>query len=548
MVLYFSVQNWLPIRSFLVFWLLALLLYWPTAGAGFVTDTLGWFQTYKASGFAGLLTVFGDHSLHYVYHLIFFLLYKVFGFHGKGWMLVFTCLHAAVATLAFAFFRNLFSRLNILKGKWIAWSGSLLFLLSPYQTETLVWYACVHYLLCSVFVLLALRSFTDYLERGKAHYVISFYVWFVLSVFTLEIGFGLPLLVGAFALLLPLNGYKSQQRGKLLALFTVPSIAVVAAYFLLIKLTRGTMAGHYGAATHFNMDPYLLIGNFSKYCGKVFGLSAFWSYEKRMALHGVFENKAWTWVVLPGMALTVGLLFAFRHRLSAKVRLLIILFLAFGFALAPAVNLYYNGLTLIEGDRFTYLASVFGYMFLTLALVTLIPRLGTLLVFVTLVINLHYLRINAVSWKSNKEVSEALLKSFNWRAAPRIYLLVTPDNYRGAYMFRSFATDDYFSRRLDLQYGTLIEPNVINVLQYNMQSKSDGISVQRLTDNDLKLSFNQWGNWWWYSSVGAGNYETPDYSVTIGAWNVATIHFKNKQPGTVYLYQKGEAWQQVPNF
>ena len=115
-------------------------------------------------------------------------------------------------------------------------------------------------------------------------------------------------------------------------------------------------------------------------------------------------------------------------------------------------------------------------------------------------------------------------------------------------MFRSFATDDYFSRRLDLQYGTLIEPNVINVLQYNMQRKSDGISVERLTNNDLKLSFNQWGNWWWYGSVGAGNYETPDYSVTIGAWNVATIHFKNKQPGTVYLYQKGEAWQQVPNF
>lgn len=538
-----------PFRTFLLFWLLALVLYWPTAGAGFVTDTLGWFQTYRNTGFTGIFKVFGDHSLHYLYHLFFFLLFKLFGFHGKGWLLVFTGLHAWVATLALTFFSNLFSRLNIRQGKWIAWAGSLLFFLSPYQTETLVWYACVHYLLCSAFVLAALRAFTNYLERGTRQEIIAFYGWFVLSVFTLEIGFGLPLLVGAFALLLPLETYKAQQRGRLLAIFTLPSLMLVLLYFLLVKITRGSMAGHYGAATHFNMDPHLLLGNFSKYCAKIFALSAFWPHEKCATLYAIFEKPNWAWLLLPIAGIGVGVLIRWRNRIAPRVSLLLLLFLGFGLALAPAVNLYFNTLTLIEGDRFTYLASVFAAMFTALGLNIIGRRAGSALLLLVLVVNLHFLRTNIISWKENKEVSEALLKNFKWSEAPRIYLLATPDNYRGAYMFRSFATDDYFSRRYDLQNGTQLESKMVNVLQYNMQHKSEGVSVERVSDTDLKVTFNQWGNWWWYGSIGAANYETASYTVRIDEWSHSYIvHLKHKEPGAVYLYQIGEDWRQVDDF
>ncbi len=547
MILYFSVQNWSLLRSFMVFWVLSLVLYWPTAGAGFVTDTLGWFQTYKATGFTGVFNAFGDHSLHYIYHLVFFLLFKLFGFHGKGWMLMFTALHALVAALSLAFFRNLFSRLGIRQGKWIAWAGSLLFLVSPYQTETLVWYACVHYLLCSVFVLLALRAFTNYLERDDRKEIVAFYALFGLSVFTLEIGFGLPLLVAAFALLFPLDNYKVKQRGKLLLLFTLPSVALVVAYFLLVKLSRGSMAGHYGAATHFNLDPHLLLGNFSKYCAKLFTLSTFFSYEKRMALYAVFEKPYWAWLlIIAALAIAAGLIY-YRNRLRTSTRLLMALILAFGFALAPAINLYFNALTLIEGDRFSYLAAVFGYMFLVLGIMTLAGRAGSLLVVVALVFNLHFFRVNVESWKHNKDVSENLLRSFSWSNAPQIYLLALPDNFAGSYMFRSFPTDDYFSRRLDLQYNLQVECKTIHVLQYNMQQVQDGVRVELVSDSDLKVCFNQWGNWWWYGSIGASNYQTENYEVTLldGCY---LLHLKRKQPGAVYLYQTGGTWHQVSGF
>src|SRR4051812_20100806 len=93
---------------FLLFWLITFVFYFKTRGAGFVTDEIGWLQNYKAAGWQGIFYAFNDKSLHYVYHIVGFLLWKLFGLNGFAWMMVFVALHAVVAMLSYRVFKELF--------------------------------------------------------------------------------------------------------------------------------------------------------------------------------------------------------------------------------------------------------------------------------------------------------------------------------------------------------------------------------------------------------------------------------------------------------
>ena len=137
---------------FTVFFIITLCMYHTTAGAGFVTDEIGWFETYARLGWKGMFTAFGDRSLHYIYHIAGFLLWRLFRFNGTAWMLIFASLHALVTTVGFFLFKSIFRSVVPTKATVVSFLGSLLFLLSPYQTEVLVWYACVHYLICTLVI------------------------------------------------------------------------------------------------------------------------------------------------------------------------------------------------------------------------------------------------------------------------------------------------------------------------------------------------------------------------------------------------------------
>ena len=116
-------------------------------------------------------------------------------------------------------------------------------------------------------------------------------------------------------------------------------------------------------------------------------------------------------------------------------------------------------------------------------------------------------------------------------------------------MFRASAPDNFFARTIALKTGKDFEKKVSEILEYNMMTLSDSVTVEKISDSELKVTFAQWGNWWWSNGIGASDYSTPEYDVKIDEWSHSyLLSFKNKPANAVYLYQCGEHWRELKEF
>ncbi len=537
------------IGAFVFFWLLALLFYFKTAGAGLVADSIGWIQIFEQNGWSGISNAFGDKSLHFVYQTVFFLLWKLFGLNGYAWMFLFITLHACIATLAYNIFSTLFSKEEIKSGGSIAFAGSLLFVVSPYLTETLVWYACIHYLVSVLLLLSSFRLVLAYLKHKQVKYILAFYCCYIVALFSLELSFVLPVLLFVFFLFWPPKILYGTDKTVLLKTFVLPTFCLVLLYFLLSKIFRGSVVGHYGAQAHLNFHLPLLTGNLAKYLLKIFAFIQFAPYKHAALCYAFVEHEKFGWIfaalLIAGL---LGFLF-FYQKLSAKYRISLLLFSFFVIALLPVLNLFITTIVNVESDRFTYFASIFIYPFTVLFCVSVFRKFGWVLLGVLLFFQVKFLQYNTQSWANSAAINRALTTNFKWSNAPQIYLLNMPDNFRGAYLFRGFPPENSFAITMWVKANGNFTPRVKEILLYNMTSLTDGVNVQKISDTELKVTFAQWGNWWWWKGVGAKSYATDDYAVAIDDDSHAyRIAFTQKKPGTVYLYQVGGEWKEVEGF
>jgi len=542
--------KWLPsLFLFFLFWLISFVFYFKTAGAGFVTDEIGWLQNYNDTGWLGLFNAFGDKSLHFNYHLTGFLIWKLFGLNGFAWFLVFITLHAAVAALSFEIFNSLLSDYASGKYSVIAFAGTLLFLVSPYQTEVMVWYACIHYLVCSLLLLIAFRVLLLYLKQPALKWIIVFYCCYITALFTLEISFAFPIILFFFLLFYPSKVFYGVDRIKLIKIFLLPSLAGIIFYLLLSKLLRGSAVGHYGASAHLNFSIPLIMANLSKYVSKIFLLTQFFPSYIKQKLYSVIEIEKFGWVLFGVLSVITFYFFLSFHKLKNSTRIAFLILSFFAIAMQPVLNLYFSSIVNIEGDRFTYFASIFAYQFIAFSCIIVFRRLGWVLLLVFLIFNIKFLQLNTNSWSRSLAIQNSLLSDFKWKDSQRIFLLNIPDNFRGAYMYRSTPPDNFFAKTIAFKTGIKLEDRITEIAEYNMNSVSDSVTVERLSDNELKVTFAQWGNWWWLRGIGANSYSTKDYEVKFDEWSHSyQLLIKNKLPNTVYLYQCAGRWRQVENF
>ncbi|MCW5906733.1 MAG: hypothetical protein KIS94_02655 [Chitinophagales bacterium] len=536
--------------SFLFFWLLAFVLYHKTAGAGFAFDHIGWLQNYSDKGWKGIVTAFDDKSLHYGYHLFGFTAWKLFGLNGTGWMALFITLHAVNAALSFVVFKTLFKSIGVKRASLTAFLGSVLFIVSPYQTEPVIWYACIHYLFCVALLLSSSIFLFYYLRKKQWLYVFLFYAAYTLALFTLEISFAYPVLLFLFFLFWQPQILNGSSRIRLIGIFVLPATAMLLGYFVLSYFLRGSAVGHYGAEAHLNFSIPLLMANLSKYIGKVFLLCQFYEYEKRHALFLLFEKVKFGWLLFAALALVASLFMIFKKRMNVKLQTAILLFGFFAVALLPILNLFVTYIVNVEGDRFLYFPLIFAYQFLSFTVLALLGYAGIVPMVAFIFLNVNYQQFNTQSWVLANETRTSLLESFRWWNAPRIYLLNNPDNFRGVYMFRCFPPDNLFAETLELTTAKKVEQKMFDTYQYNMNSVNDCVKVEKISDNELKVTFAQWGNWWWYKGIGAAPVSNDLFDLKVAdEWNHSyAIQFKEKIPGTVYLYQCGGEWKQVEGF
>ncbi len=523
---------------------LTLVIYYPARQSGFVTDWLGWQQAYDAGSWEDVLRCFGYPGLQQVTQFVMYGLYRACG-TGIGWYLFFCFLHAFNAWLLFELFRKLGRHLGIASTAGMALSGVLLFLLSPYQAEVLIWRACVHYLLSGGFMLLVLHSVVRFLDTGGRRWLLIGSILFFLSLFVLEIALVTPVIALLLAYVWSLRGKPERNLRPLVAVALALGPFWIL-YFFLNKIVLGTWIGHYGAATHLNFHWVETCSRFFKYLIKHTFFVRYFRHAYKEAIFGYMEQPAF---VFASIALGLGLVVAFvRYLRRLPVRWVACgMALAMFFtALAPVATLYMLTLLHGENDRYGYVASMFLMMALAMAFGALRDRYRWWLWGTWIAVSVFYLHRTVQWWADSHQQKQEILSSFRAYDAHEVIVLNLPDNLEGIHLFRIIGDSSALKEDLALTAGKPYSGQIREVAYYNEISPSDGVMVEPDTAvGALKVSFRQWGNWWWRNGIGASDYENESWRVDFQG-HFYHLYLKKVPENTVFLYCDGSQLQQVP--
>jgi hypothetical protein len=522
----------------------------PTLDAKFTYDINTLILTYQKMGWEGFGTCWGDRNIRWGIHIVNFVLYKIAGTNPLSWHIVTSVLHATNALLLFALIESVLCYFEFKKPiNQIAFFASILFLLSPFHTETIVWGATLFYIYFATLTLLILLFYIYYLKAFDIKWLLLILLLFCFQLVTFEIFFITPILLVVVTVFNIHLSVKTIQLKRIFLPLFLPILVLTVGYFLVNLYRMDALVGHYGVQTHLNFSPSILVPNFSKFLLRFMGLHLFFDYPTRDGVYTMLGNTLG--LIIQGLlyAFVALLLSYFFIKKQSKSSLVIALFtLFFSISIFPFLNLSVCFNKDIEQDRYLYLSALFFYPLLSIVTFSIAKRAAPFSLALFLFIMLFFLQKRIAVWHEVGKIHSSLVSSFRWQDASRVFILANADNYQGAYMMRDMP-QSAFCEMLEVQRNIKIADKTHTLLQYNMNSASDSCIVAIIDSTRLRFEFRQWGNWFWYKSFGASSYDSLLYKVQIDEWNHSfEATFLDKKEGDVYIYQRKGEWVAIENF
>lgn len=528
---------------FPLFLLLALAVYYPTIGAGFVYDFLGWQNVYNQGNFSDVLNSFGYSGHHQLLHLVFYSLYSIFHIQGLPWYLAFTTLHALNAWLMFIWLSRLTRSWQIAAPPLVIVLVSMLFLLNPYAIEPVVWKACIHYLL-SMSALLGIMIWVQRLiDGGPKKYFVFIWITYAASLFLLEIAFVTPLWISLF---LVVSGWVLREKfpwRKAMAI-CVGLWMVFGLYLLLNRLTLGSWVGHYGPELHFRFDLLGLVATEIKYFIKHILFARYFGFHtKNLLFDTILSMPELVFMIMTAVMGLVILYLIKRRTVSPNIHLAFLGFAGSCIYILPVANLYFFHLQVGMNDRYSYVAvMMLGLAWLawvaTWRKVWAISLLGAILLIQV------WLHINTTQyWKISTAILHELRDTFQWHDRDPVFVLNSPDNYKGIVIASIIAEPSGITPVIDYQTEKPFPGAMMDVYQFNMNTPDDGVVVEQTGPKSIKVTFDQWGNWWHKNGIGAGNYENEYYKVE-NHGQFYTLEFKQLPEKSAIIYHQGSTWKE----
>lgn len=528
---------------YLLMWGAVQLFYRPTWNAGFVTDFTGLLERLDGSPARDILVSFGYPAQQQVLNLFLYLFYHAFGTAPLPWYFIHTGMHALNGLLLFLLVRQVAAYFNASSYRFAAGAATALFLLGPYQSEPVVWRVCFNYLFSTTLLLTALPATVKWADRERLSFPWIPISLFAVALFTFELAFSFPALCLIFLGIHGLQQGKWKQVPALALYLVVPQLLLLGIYLLINRFTLGKWIGHYGAETHLNLAPEVLLGTACQYTVKLLGWARHYPHSTKEQLFSFVTQPLF---LIAATTLFTILLFLINRRftrLSPPVKAAAFFALCFPAALLPVLNIYFNYLLLVENDRYSYLAAAF--LFAALGwLISLLPRyvrylaLGAILIPGALLL----WRTNQL-WKESTVIYNQLLDEFHWYDAPEVYLLNLPDNLNGVMIFRDYGNDGQtFLDALEYLKGRPYTGELREVASYNLTSPADGVTVARPAADSLRVTFDQWGNWWWRNGRGATNYQTEEYQFKNEGHHYELKWKRGPDKNSVILFQDSTGW------
>jgi len=223
---------------------------------------------------------------------------------------------------------------------------------------------------------------------------------------------------------------------------------------------------------------------------------------------------------------------------NKRTAIIPLLLTTFIITLLPVLNLFFYWLQHIENDRYGYLPSVFGMMLISYLIFQLAKYLRYGLLIIYLITSTFLLYQTNQNWKASTTVFYSLLGNYRWYDAENVVILNVPDNYNGAYLFRIIGRTSGFQDALTYIHKKKVKGKIWEVVQYNMVESTDGVNAIKENSNQLKVTFNQWGNWFWRNGVGVGTAHQRSLYTAHFKGQYYLLDLKNPPANTVYIYQE----------
>lgn len=482
-------------------------------------------------------------SSNFVSFAILYLLFKLFATNPEWWIGASVFLHVIAAILVQVFSEKLLNVFSFRQSFALSFFASLIFLVSPYQVESVLWTPTnLPVLLSTVFFLAALIFSINFFTSGKPGHTLISHGFFVLSVFSYESSFVLPAVVSILFFFLRKTVLAGFRQVGLYGM--LPQFGIIIFYFFLTKLIFGSWVWH-GGNLELAVPFSVLGGNFLKYLLKFF---FFFRYLQLDGLESflleIYQNKI---VLLLIFIFTIGVLasasyFMIRSK-NIFTNALVASFACFCVSLLPVLPLDTSFLSYPYPDRYGYLPSVFFYLFVVIAIYGVFKRWAVPVSLAYAVLCGVLLFKTVALWKSTNDYCRNAIENFaTFAEFDRIYVLDAPAYLHGIPAFRSG-----FRPAMHLRYGWSLEKIRFIAGSYH-DSEADTLRSVLIRDSLVRVEGNVRPKPYFSTDGGwARSYETEEYSVIFdSSGNSYSIYFNGKYPrNSAFVYASHGLWKKV---
>jgi hypothetical protein len=522
--------------------MLTALVYLRAFGSHFLDDTISWMYFYKQDGWSTFYTSFDFTSMYYGHDVIFNLLYVIFGTHALPWFLILIGVHTANAYFGYTLFAKIFENKQIAHGRLAALCGTVLFLLSPHQTENVVWGATLHYGSSMLMLWGGFRLYGKFLAQHRYIYLALFYLLFLIALTTLEIALVFP---GLFFIVFAFLWHKDftwRNIWECCRYIALPMAALLLLYFVANKYVHGSFIGHYGEEHTKTLFTMQSLSTMLQYFAKHLFYIHFFNYATRDAIYSVLSNP-----MMPVAVIAAGIILTFllaKKYPGIKMHIYIVwtIFILCSITLIPVCSMYFMYLNQVQNDRLGYFFSMFLFMLFALVLSVTGKRMLIATGAVIIILDIFLLQDITARWKHAAQIQETALETFSWQHAETVYVLNQPCYFNGVYIFRN---DMRIDRSLSVLKDIDMYGQIEEIAWTNMYSLLDDVIVKQVDTLSVQVTLSDWGRWFWVNDQGAQDYSNDTVQVDFDALNHSyTAHFV-RPPGKndVVLYFTPGGWK-----
>lgn len=508
-------------------------------------DNYSFLHMFESEGPGVILKNAQEGAPYFVAYPLLYLLYQLFGVNTACWMVTSVFLHAVNAFLVFLIARKLLTIVLAESSFAVSLLAALIFLLSPYQTEDVLWTAInIRWLFHAGVTLSGLLIFIHHIEKPDFKKIAAVHFLFLMGLFSHELTLVLPLAyVVLFLLYRKLSVSAPDTKGFFIQTL-LPQAIFVFIYFLVCKLVSGHWLWHAGT-----VGDIIQTNDYSKTLLKYFAkFFLFYRYvpfgQADELLRSVAENK---WLMLVStlllLATGVGLFRKIIFRNEKEGYLLAAFFACFIIFLLPVLPLDSSFLKYIYPDRYGYLPSAFFYAFLAFAAYLLLKKIALPVLTGYILVGWFFLGETIALWSaSNKHCKELTLNYEPFLKNENVYVLSIPAYYKGVAAFRSA-----FKETIFMNYGSPAGP--IHVISgCYRETETDTLTSVEVIGQKVTVTGPQKTTPYFSTNGGwARSYETDEYEVIYDPSGCSyTLVFKHEIPSnSVFIYANNGTWKKA---